>query len=554
MEHAGRGRLLALICLLLLSSITEGMGLILLVPITQVIAGGQGEGIEPDWLAQWGDVPATVLLAGVVALVTARALIVFATNHMRSEINISLTRQLRMQTHQSLLGAEWRWLAGRHSADHGAVLIGEASRAATLVDQALFIASAGVTMAILAFTAVLISPPLALTMFFAAALIAVPLAIFKGRSSSDADAYAEAYNALHRNVSSGLGHMRSARLAGASALLSDSFAAATNNIKEAELRYVRHGHWLVALVQIAAAVLLAGLVYFAMVRGSVVISVFVPLLLVLARTVPLISALVQGIRQWRYGLPALARLRALLAEAQDNAERVPSELSGSGLKLQNALRFDNVTLQFDGRERPVLDGFAASVPAGSIAAVIGPSGSGKSSLADIASGLLAPTSGQIWVDEEALTDDHRIAWRSQVAYAEQSPFFFAGTVRENIAWGQAEAQQQQVEAAIDAANAQFVFDLPQGLDTEMFEDGRSLSGGERQRIALARALLREPQLLILDEITAALDRDNRAAVAQSIARLKNRCTILLLTHDESLLSMVDQIIDLGAPLGQRADV
>ncbi|XUU61091.1 ATP-binding cassette domain-containing protein [Erythrobacter sp. HA6-11] len=543
--YVGPGRLALLGTLLVLTSLSEGLGLLLLVPVTQLIVGIDTNNLEPAWLAEWASLPPAALLTGVVALICARAALVYVTNYLRTQIDLSFTRDLRRDAHRALVRAEWRWLAGRHSADHEALLLGEANRVGMLVDQALFLASATITLLVLIAAALLISPVLTLGVLAIAVIFALPFLILKGRTARDAESYADAYAGLHREVSGGLAHLRSARIAGAGSVMEQRFADASEQVRTTELLYVRHGFVLVAIVQAVAAILLAGLVYFALIEGDVALSIFVPLLALLARSAPLAGTILQGIRQWRHAQPALARLRGLIGEARDHAEVEPAVVGSQSLKLERSLELKGVTLKFEAREAPVFQNFSAFIPANSITAITGPSGSGKSSLADIVSGLIEPDSGTVSVDDTSLTGQARLQWRAQVAYAEQTPFLFAGSIAENIAWAVPDRSFQDVRSALDAASADFIDRLPEGADSPVQEEGRDFSGGEKQRLALARALLRKPQLLILDEVTASLDASNKAAIAATIEKLRTQCTILILTHDEQFAALADNVIDLS---------
>jgi ATP-binding cassette subfamily C protein len=151
----------------------------------------------------------------------------------------------------------------------------------------------------------------------------------------------------------------------------------------------------------------------------------------------------------------------------------------------------------------------------------------------------------VTIDGAVLEGAAQRAWRAQMAYIDQDPLLLAASLRDNLCWAAPAASDAQVWAALeDAAAADFVRGLPEGLDTRLGDGGRRLSGGERQRLMLARALLRDPQLLILDEATSALDADNEAAIAAALGRLRGRMTIVLIAHRGALLDLADRVIRL----------
>src|SRR5690606_1060957 len=156
---------------------------------------------------------------------------------------------------------------------------------------------------------------------------------------------------------------------------------------------------------------------------------------------------------------------------------------------------------------------------------------GKSTLADILIGLLAPSSGSLLIDGHELTDADRRLWRGRISYVSQDIFLFHDSVRRNLLVGRPDASDEQLWGALEAASAAgFVRDLPDGIDTVVGDRGTKVSGGERQRLALARALLREPDMLVLDEATSNLDAVNEARVQEAIRRLHGRVTMVVIAH------------------------
>ena len=195
-----------------------------------------------------------------------------------------------------------------------------------------------------------------------------------------------------------------------------------------------------------------------------------------------------------------------------------------------------MTYRYPARTTPALADLNLTIEAGSTTAIVGVSGAGKSTLADLVLGLLRPDRGRVLIDDVALDPAHLPAWREQIGYVAQDTFLFHDTVRANMRWACPEATDADIlEAFRQAAADRFVAALPQGLDTVLGDRGMRLSGGERQRLALARALLRKPSLLILDEATSALDSDNERLILQSIQALHGRVAIVIISHRLSTL-------------------
>jgi len=199
-------------------------------------------------------------------------------------------------------------------------------------------------------------------------------------------------------------------------------------------------------------------------------------------------------------------------------------------QVRGEVHFDDITFAYPGRE-PVLHGVSLRVPAGETVAVVGPTGAGKSTLVRLLLRLHDPTSGQVTLDGEPVTQWSLPALRGATALVSQSVFLFDGTVADNLRYGLHDASDAQIEAAARAAEAHdFIAALPDGYDTLIGERGQKLSGGQRQRLALARALLRDPPILLLDEATSAVDNETEAAIQRSLERATVGRTTLVIAH------------------------
>ncbi|MBT1075645.1 thiol reductant ABC exporter subunit CydD [Geobacter grbiciae] len=197
-----------------------------------------------------------------------------------------------------------------------------------------------------------------------------------------------------------------------------------------------------------------------------------------------------------------------------------------------AIRFEGVTFRYGG-ERGGVSGIGLELPAGSLTALAGESGTGKSTLVRLLVGLARPEAGRITVNGADLADLDPAAWRERLAWVPQSPFFFKGTIRENLCLGRPTADGAEIRAALEAAAADvFVNRLSLGLDTELGDRGAGLSGGELRRLALARAFLRDASLVVLDEPTAGLDPENERLVGEALERLAAGRTVLVISHRE----------------------
>jgi subfamily B ATP-binding cassette protein MsbA len=255
-------------------------------------------------------------------------------------------------------------------------------------------------------------------------------------------------------------------------------------------------------------------------------------------------------------LKTIASFPATMAVTLASAERVfefldqPStEVDHPGdevARFEREIVFDRVAFRY-GAGDLVLRDVSFSLGKGRVVALVGPSGAGKTTVADLLPRFHDPSAGQLLMDGVPLTRIGRRSLRALMGVVSQDTVLLNATVRGNIAYGSPGATAEQVEAAANAANAAaFIAELPQGYDTMLGERGTRLSGGQRQRIAIARALLRDPPILILDEATSALDTESERLVQQAIERLMRERTVLVIAHRLATVRDADEIVVLDA--------
>ena len=526
-------------------ALTEGIGLVMLVPIAQSVTGD-----GPAWLGgTLRFLPLAMLLAIFVALVAARAVLAYANQNLQRDIGIDGVRRLRSMLRDAIMQAEWRWLTAQSGADHAALIMGMAEKIGHLAVQLMQMAAALITLVILVGTAALLSWRLTALILLLGIGVVGATFLLRTRPMREGAAYSGAYARLQGVLQQGIAHLRAARIAGAGDSVRAEFDDLAGEVGRIESHYGRRLTGVNMIFQVLAAAALALVVWLGVTVLATPVVLLVPILVIFARAVPLSNTVQQSVRTWQFARPAIGEMQRLVADARKYAE--PPGDDADIPRLDRELVLHDVTVRFAGRETPIIDGLDLSIAAGSIVAVVGPSGSGKSTLADLVSGLLEPDGGTITLDGLALSGDRRIAWRRNVAYVEQTPYLFDDTVRANLGWGHQGLPDQRLDAALRAASAGFVFDLPQGVDTLVGEGGRQLSGGERQRIALARALLREPDLLLLDETTSSLDQRSEDLVVDSIRKLKGTCTIVILGHRPGMTALADKVVELALDRASR---
>ncbi len=252
-----------------------------------------------------------------------------------------------------------------------------------------------------------------------------------------------------------------------------------------------------------------------------------------------ISGLINMMPSLASGFEALASVGEIMGES--NIEETLGKKPVS--TITGDVSFENVYYRYPRTEEDVIKDFSLRVKAGECIAVVGASGSGKSTLMNLIIGLLMPTKGKILIDGECLADCNLSEYRQRISVVAQGSILFSGSIRDNITYGLDCYGEEELQRVVDMANLrEFVDELPQGLDTDVGEHGDKLSGGQKQRVTIARALIRNPKILILDEATSALDNLSEYHVQQAIAQSIRGRTTFIVAHRLSTIRDADRIV------------
>ncbi len=400
------------------------------------------------------------------------------------------------------------------------------------------------------YVAILIALSYKLSIFLIALVVAMSLLLRAIRPRVRA-AHKE-LAALHRRISADINEdVRSLRLLHSSATLpvaQERLDRRLGEVATSMMRLNRVQPLMEPVMDVLPVVvgLLVGAVTWLVIGGSsgVLFPNLIAVVLLLQRTNIRLTRMVNQLARLDGNAAHLRQLDQLL----DPADKQFRRLGGLPFqRLRRDIRFEQVSFRYPGRDGAVLHDVSFVIPCGSTLAIVGESGSGKSTLADLLTGLYEPTEGRILVDGQDLAQTDLNDWQRQLGIVSQDVIMLSGTIRQNISFGLPPVNDQQLRAACEAAGAAgFIDDLPDGVDHAIGESGYQLSGGQRQRLALARAFLRDPSLLVLDEATSALDSRSELHVLQALARAQSGRTLLTIAHRLSAVREADLILVMAA--------
>ncbi|MDB5678964.1 MAG: transporter ATP-binding protein [Sphingomonas bacterium] len=522
--------------LALLGAVVEGAGLLLLVPILGALTGAS----ELSWVraaaARWGfATPASltgVLVAGFVAMMIVRAVMLYARDMTLQSLQFRFVDAQRLRVMRALAVAPWAKVA---ALDHSRIttLLGldmtrVGATAQLMVQICVGLISLGVQLAVVA----VLSPVLAVIAVVAIVGGGGALLLLQRHAFASGTKVMRAGQSMMSNAAGFLGGLKIAAAQRMRDRFVAEFAAAQARSRASGLAFQRSQARARLAFSVGSACVLAGVVVGGVGLLGIAPARLIIVVLVFARMIGPVQQLQQSVVAIVYGLPTFASV----VEAERHFAAAPEPV-GAAAVAGGAIELHGVAyLHPDGGG---LKAATLTIAEGSITGITGPSGGGKTTLIDVITGLLTPQSGSVSVGGQKLTG----GWGAAVAYVPQDGFMFHDTVRRNLDWGDDTiGEAAMLDAIARAGAADIVARMPNGLDSIVGERGALLSGGERQRLAIARALLRRPRLLILDEATNAIDEAGEAGLLDRLAALDPRPTILIVAHRDSSLSRCDRLI------------
>lgn len=542
-----RSQMSGVFAAMLLAALSESGGVLLLLPLLDMLTTTHATTTTARGpfgaLLSWTGLTTSpaLVLAGFLCLTAIRSLAQVARERTSAQWQQDIVDNLRRRCFAALLRARWRWIASGRRHDHASLLLTDITRIGTGLQNGLGLIATLVTLA--AYLTVSVTLSWHVTMLAMATGLLVMMAVSGQRAAAVqlGSRLGEAHRTMHAAVHESMAGLKLTKVLGSEARALNRFTTALGSLRKQQLAFIKVSSHTRAWFQFAGAALLVLYVYAGLTWAAMPVSALITLVVVFARVLPLLGAAQQQAQMALHAWPVLLDAQQLLQQAGQAAEPAPPP-GPLCWRWQETISLEQVTLRHTERERPAIDQVSLVLRANTTTAVIGPSGAGKSTLADVLAGLQAPDSGRLLVDGAPVEGPALHRWRREVAYVPQDAVMFHDSVRSNLLWSRPDADEAALWTALHAAAAGFVARLPAGLDTIIGDAGMRLSGGERQRLALARALLQQPSLLILDEATSALDTENEARIREAIERLHGHLTVVLIGHRLPTLEHADQVV------------
>jgi ATP-binding cassette, subfamily B, bacterial MsbA len=550
-----------------ISAFSLGVGLVALAPILEVMLeeGGKslltlamehnvrGPLIEvPPWVMQ--RLPTepflsiVVLMLGIAALTVFGGVNNFLHQYLSRTVSTRAVADIRRHVFETVVHLPLLKVVQRGPSQLVARIIRDTAELLHGFNSLTGKAVAQVTKGLAAFcVALYFDPGLTLMAVIVLPVLAVVLKKLGKRIRRGSRGALAAQESLLRIATESLQGLRAVKANTAEQKAVDRFEDRNREVVRQELRVRTAKAAASPIIETLAVFVIGGLALFAAHRilsGALSIEQFLPTLIALGLAGGSLRPLTGLINEVQAAAAPAGRLREVLDEAgeDDRDDRKPALA-----RHQRSLEFEQVSLVYPGTEVPALDRVTLNIPHGERVAIVGPNGSGKTTLLGLVPRLLEPTRGRVLIDGIDIATVSLRSLRQQIGVVTQETVMFQGTIAENIAFGVENATRDDVIRAAKQAHADtFIRAIPGGYDADILEQGASLSGGQRQRIAIARAILRDPAILILDEATSQIDAESEEHINEAIREFCRGRTALIIAHRLSTVLNADRIVVLDA--------
>jgi ATP-binding cassette subfamily C protein len=530
------------ISLMVLISLTEGIGLLLLIPLLQLV----GLDVQQGALGQIAEIIASffsyinveptlgAVLIIYVLIISLNAFLTKLQTTESSEIQYGFAAHLRKKLFKAISESKWLFFSKKPSAHFAHALTNEIERVSMGTGQFLTLIASIFVLAVYIIFAINLSGPIAGIIFIIGIIL---LLLLKKRSQSShmkGEDLSNTTKNLYSITNQHLDGMKTIKSFNMEKRNIETFSNITDGVAHKYMETIKSYADVRFLFDVGSVIILSFIVFFVVEIMKISTVELLILLFLFIRIIPRFSTIQRSYQYFINMLPAFVNVINLKRECSKFSER---ELESGEIVFEKEIQFQDVSFSYQNTLN--IKNLNLKIKKNKITALVGLSGAGKSTTADLVMGLLRPSDGQITIDGEELKNF--ASWRNQIGYVAQDTFLFNDSIRNNLLLSRNDASEKELNNVLEISSAEFVFDLADGLDTIIGDRGVRLSGGERQRLALARALLRRPSLLIMDEATSNLDSKNEKKILESIEKLHGDLTILMIAHRFSTIESADVI-------------
>ncbi len=536
---------ISVLACLLVAGLMEGLGLSAVVPLLGLVLRGDSAGVPPsgfearvlETFAQLGLTPSVeVLIVFVCVVFPVKAGLLLLSNRRVGYMVAQVGTDLRLGLLRALLASRWVYYTRLPLGLAQNAMASEASRAAQAYAYLAQVFAGGFEVLFAMAIASALSWRVTLAATVAGAFTIAVLNGFVRMTKRAGQRQTHLLRSLVRQLSDALLALKLLKATGRDVLIGPLLENDARRLNKALRKQVLSKESLRALQE--PVLILLGMIglWVGHRKLGIAPAALIVLVLLFGRTLLAIHKMQRKVQDLAVDESALLAMRRMIESAEREAEVADG---GREPTFERSIELRDVRLAYDGL--PVFDGLDLEIPRGSITAIVGASGAGKTTIVDLLTGLVRPDAGRVLVDGVVLEALDLGRWRHCVGYVTQETLLFNDTVRTNVTLGDPALGEADVERALrDAGAFDFVAARAEGLAAPVGERGGLLSGGQRQRIAIARALVHRPKLLILDEATAALDPDAEAAVWATVAELRGKTTVVAISHQPALLGAADR--------------
>ncbi|MBD2343064.1 ABC transporter ATP-binding protein [Anabaena subtropica] len=535
-----------------LSSFFEGIGISLFIPLLQSVDQTNFSTGKNNFLVDFlnrifVDVSPNnrliIIAVAIVGSIFFKNLLIYGNSMLFAWFNSRISHELRSKIFNQLLSISYSFLEGSESGKLMNTLASETWRTGQALSAFVSLIITCCTIFVFTILLLLLSWQLTVLVAILMTLISVIIQLVTRRVKELGQQAVDSNSALATRMWEGLAGMKVIRAFGRENYEQERFDRVSKKVRSTFFKLDVLSASVNPISEVLSALLLVCILVITLLQDKTSLPRLLTFIFILYRLQPQVKQLDAA----RINLIALSSAVNDVISLLDDSDK-PYIRSGNinFQKLKKGIYFESVSFAYNATEKPAIQDISLFIPQGKTIAIVGPSGAGKSTLIGLICRFYNLEIGEIYIDDYSLKELNLQDWRNQIAIVSQDVHMFSTTVLENIAYGRLGVTESEIIEAAKLANAhQFISELPQGYDTKVGDRGVRLSGGQRQRIALARAIVRNPEILILDEATNALDSISEHLIQEALNTLSENRTVIVIAHRLATIEQADKIIVLN---------